>query len=484
MSAPPAGADLVPSRYLLLGDRGYRAPDGTEAWFGYATRTASVVRLDRTAADALRSGDLAALTDGERARLHGLHALADRTEDELATLTGGFTERSARGDTRSVTLMPTSYCNMACSYCGQEHVKAAHDRARADRTARRVEAILADPGVSAVSVTWFGGEPLLALRVIREFSARFTAAAEQHGTAYSARMATNGSLLTPRVLRELHDTCALRAMEVTLDGPQEVHDRRRLRRNGRGSFHRTVAALAEVLADGSVPRLRIGIRANVDRENEDAVPELLDDLACLGLAHPQVTLHLIAVHSWGNDVSAVELAARGYAQREAAWLRQAEALGLNFAALPPATVATTCTATSRAGEIVDTGGRVYSCSEHPLVPGAQDTGVLARVTDLEGPALRPAGAFDDWYEQVGGGGAQCSRCPVLPVCGGACPKLWREGHMPCPSVKFNWPERLDLAVRRMGFTPADEPAAAAPDGVTAPDTDPDTDPDTAPDTAR
>ncbi|WP_371503265.1 radical SAM protein [Kitasatospora sp. NBC_00374] len=455
---------LVPSRYLLIGERPYRDADGGEAWFGYATRSAALIRLDRATAAALRSGDpdaLAGLDPAEHRRLARLRALVGRGEDELAAVTGGLREGSARTSSRSVTIMPTSYCNMACSYCGQEHVKAAHDRVRADRTARRVEAMLADPGVDTVSVTWFGGEPLLALRVIRELSARFTAAAARHGKTYRARMATNGSLLTVRTLAELHRDCALDEMELTVDGPEEVHDRRRLRRNGRGSFHRTVTVLAETLARGAAPGLRIGIRVNIDRDNEDSVTDLLNDLACLGLAHPQVTLHLIAVHSWGNDVSEVELAARAYALREAGWLRTAEALGLHFAPLPAATVRTTCTATTRSGEIVDTEGRVYSCSEHPLVPGARDTGVVARVADLAGSARRPAGAFDDWYDQVGDGGAQCSRCPILPVCGGSCPKLWREGHLPCPSVKFNWAERLDLAVRRRGFTPFDADGGGA-----------------------
>jgi uncharacterized protein len=89
---------------------------------------------------------------------------------------------------------------------------------------------------------------------------------------------------------------------------------------------------------------------------------------------------------------------------------------------------------------------------------------VARVEELSGSDPRPAGEFDDWYDQVGSGAAACSRCPILPVCGGSCPKLWREGHLPCPSVRFNWAERMDLAARRLGCTPA---GAAVEDGVAA-----------------
>src|SRR5690606_9418034 len=105
-------------------------------------------------------------------------------------------------------------------------------------------------------------------------------------------------------------------------------------------------------------------------------------------------------------------------------------------------------------------GRIYTCSEHPLVPGVRDTGVVARIEDLAGGAPRPPGAFDDWYDQVADGQQQCGRCPVLPVCGGSCPKLWREGYLPCPSIRFNWETRLDLTAQRLGYRPVEEEVPA------------------------
>jgi uncharacterized protein len=445
---------LVRSRYLLLGSRPYVDAEGRTARLAYSTRRAALFTLDPDTAARLADGDIESIDPEQRRRLADLTAVVDDAEDELGAVLGDYRAGSADPGRRAFTIMPTAYCNMACDYCGQEHVKGGVDQERMRRLAARVEAAIADPATDRVTVTWFGGEPLLGLRVIRELSARFVAAAAAAGTAYSARMATNGSLLTGRTLRLLHHECRLDAIEVTLDGPEAVHDRRRIRRNGVGSFHRTVAVLAQAVREQTVPDLRLGIRVNVDADNEDTVDDLIADLACLGLAAPQVELHLMPVHSWGNDVSAVELEARRLARREADWLRLAQSLGIGFAPLPGAVKRTTCHATTRHGEIVDPAGRVYSCSEHPLVPGVRDTGVVATVADLPDARPRPAGAFDDWYDQVGDGEQQCGRCPLLPVCGGACPKLWREGHVPCPSLKFNWADRMDLAARRMGYRPA------------------------------
>ncbi|MFI7275050.1 radical SAM protein [Streptomyces sp. NPDC049879] len=444
------------SRYLLLGERRYHDRAGRTVRMAYSARSAALFALDDATAGRLAGGDsgaIAAIGPELLAELAARHAVVDTAEDELASVLGAYREGSDAPGSRKITIMPTSYCNMACDYCGQEHFKAPVDNARVERVIRRVEGVLADPATGEVVVTWFGGEPLLALRVVREMTARFTAAAGRHGKRYHARLVTNGSLLTRRTLRELHDELCVRALEVTIDGPEAVHDRRRLKRNGRGAFHRTVASLAEAVRDGTVPQLRIGIRMNVDEENEDTVPDLLVDLACLGLASPQVEIHPMPVHSWGNDVSAVELGARRYAAREAEWLRLARSLGLGFPTMPGAVKPTTCAATSRNREILDPSGRVFACSEHPLVPGAEAGGVVATVDELMGAAPRPAGAFDDWYEQVGDGRQQCGRCPLLPVCGGSCPKLWREGHVPCPSVKFNWAERLDAAALDLGYRP-------------------------------
>ena len=76
------------------------------------------------------------------------------------------------------------------------------------------------------------------------------------------------------------------------------------------------------------------------------IGELITDLAAHGLAAPQVSLHPVPVHSWGNDISAVEIDARRYAAAEAQWLRLAQSLGFRFAYLPTAPKRTTCRATS------------------------------------------------------------------------------------------------------------------------------------------
>lgn len=446
---------LVRSRYLLISPNRYRTGNGTVVRLAYATRTAKLLTLEDETVGRIDGGDLTSLATERLAALADAKALVDPAEDEFAAVLGQLESGSRDLSTRQITIMPTAYCNMACSYCGQEHHKAAVNTDRMNRMAERVERVIADPEVKRLRVVWFGGEPLLAFRVIREMSERFVAAAAEHGTEYEASMATNGSLLTTRTLDSLYHSCRLRSMDVTIDGPEETHDARRLKRNGQGSFHRAVSILSTMLKERRAPDLRLNIRVNIDHANEATVSELLLDLACFGFGCDQVRLELMPVHSWGNDVSAVELGLQRYGSKEADWLRLAHDLGIGFTVLPANVKRSTCLATMKGGELLDSAGSVYSCSEHPLVPVARDTGVIATVDDLTGSAPRPAGAFDDWYSSVRGGQVPCARCPLLPVCGGMCPKLWRESHVPCPSMKQNWADRMDLAAMKRGYQKID-----------------------------
>lgn len=453
MTEPRIGnrAGYVRSRYFMLSPRVYRDVQGSRVRVGYASRTATLLWLTPATADLIERADLSSIPDSEFGNLVHAKAIVSGSEFELAAVTGGMRRSAESAATRRFVIMPTSYCNMACSYCGQEHRKGAADEARIAAVIARVETAIAAPEVAAVEVGWFGGEPLLGMRVVERMSEAFLRVADAHGKRYTAKMTSNGSLLDARKLAVLHDRCRLGSLTVTIDGPEEIHDSRRLMKNGRGTFRSTVAVLAAALRDGTIPRMKIVIRVNIDQGNEEHVFDLISDLVLLGLGSRQTELQLSPVHSWGNDVSNVVLEARRYAVREGHWLRYAHTLGINIVAVPNATKQVTCIATTRQGELIDSTGNIFSCTEHPLVPGYADRGVLANVASIPASDQRPAGQFDQWYDQIEDGQWQCSSCPLLPVCGGRCPKLWSDGHIPCPSMKFDWIGKLDLAAMKHGL---------------------------------
>jgi uncharacterized protein len=440
------------SEYALLGNRIYNG-NPHPVRLVYVTTTAQLHTLPADTAHALETGTADRLPQAERQTLAEAEILTNGDQDVIAHQHTAARQK----DRRKFTLLPTSYCNMGCSYCGQQHTKGAVRGRHRDAIADRVDRAMRNPSTRHVLVNWFGAEPMMGYAVIRSLSANFLESAQRHSTDYRARMITNGSLLTHRKLHVLHGECGINHMEITLDGPARVHDSHRPLKSGRRSYDHIVDTLAAALDDPELEGLSFSIRTNIDVNNCDHVEELFADLEHRGLNHPRVRMSLKPIHPWGNDIAELEISREQYATAEINWLSSLLGHRLNVELLPTAPTGSVCTAVTRSAEVIDTDGNLFSCTEHPLVPSERRSSLTA-VTTLPPGELRPEGAFDDWHHDIRKGTYPCGACAFLPVCGGACPKAWAEGTVPCPSYKLNHQDRMHLAAQINGLQQARETA--------------------------
>lgn len=85
------------------------------------------------------------------------------------------------------------------------------------------------------TLSWFGGEPLLAEGVVREIGGFAHALCESSGTQFHGALTTNAYTLQRRLFEDL---VAIRHnnYQITLDGDAEWHDRTRLLANKSGTF--------------------------------------------------------------------------------------------------------------------------------------------------------------------------------------------------------------------------------------------------------
>ena len=122
-----------------------------------------------------------------------------------------------------------------------------------------------------------------------------------NGTEMFGGMTTNGMLLTRERL-DLLATYAVRSFQVTLDGPQAIHDRRRMTRQGEGSFDAVWRTLAMLKA--APHPVEVLIRMHFD-------PTSLDDLlgdagfvervaAAFAKDDERFRLHFHALGRWGG----------------------------------------------------------------------------------------------------------------------------------------------------------------------------------------
>ena len=116
--------------------------------------------------------------------------------------------------------------------------------------------------ISAFTVCWFGGEPLMAFSVVERLSKKFIEVCEESDIAYNASMITYGYLLTTDILGRMKGL-KLSSLQVTVDGMKEVHDSRRTLADGGATFDR----IMQNLRDGYDLMPPISLRVNVDKNN-------------------------------------------------------------------------------------------------------------------------------------------------------------------------------------------------------------------------
>ncbi|WUH98345.1 SPASM domain-containing protein [Spirillospora sp. NBC_00431] len=397
------------------------------------------------------TGRPAALSDGEQAELAAVDLLVADSRDEFSEAVEQNRAYLANLTDRMFVLMPAAYCNMGCGYCGQKHFRLPKQEQHRDAIKRRLIAAAEDPPTSAINVAWFGAEPMMGYAQILDISAAVIPACGSAGVPYSAKMVTNGSLLTLEKIRRLYHDCKLVFFEITLDGDAESHNSQRPLKSGRKSFGHIVSVIRQA-CDADLPGLRFSIRTNVSRANRGRHAQFAREMRDAGLADPRVSFYATPVREWGNDVSDYAIARRDLIDVERDWLEAYSDHGLDTGGvLPIKRRHMVCVAVNGRAEVIAPAGQLHSCTEQPLVPGREDT-AIGHVTQAQSAELRPKGRYDDWNKNLlGDTSAYCPSCAIFPICGGACPLIWDEGKPACPPLKVTLPMRLTRYGLQLGL---------------------------------
>ena len=190
--------------------------------------------------------------------------------------------RSGPAPFRHVLLKIHSRCNLACRYC---YVYAHADQSWrrqplamscdvVDQAAHRLAEHARAWELSRVTVTFHGGEPLLAGRNLIEYAVQAVRRALPPEIEVGFTVQTNGILLNDAFL-ELFRRYEVR-VGVSLDGGRKATDRERRYAHGGGSFDEVSAGLARLRS----PRYRhlfSGLLCTVDLRNDpvDVYEQLL-----------------------------------------------------------------------------------------------------------------------------------------------------------------------------------------------------------------
>ena len=365
--------------------------------------------------------------------------LTEKTADEEEQFFADFVAQLHEAQKRTppaLVILPTYDCNLRCHYCFQDHMRTDPQFRRllkpmslemADRIMSSFEGIERNlHGVENAprSFTFFGGEPLLAIsRPVVEHIMRKQAALRK--CRFTA--VTNGTQL--EAYEDLLGPEWLSSLQITIDGPPDDHDRRRIHADGTGSFAQIARNLEMALDRGT----RIAVRVNVDRHNFDRLEPLAETMEKRGWSRqPNFHAYLAPVHdyagsgkagdrseffnSWELGQQLRELQGRHqpsqvFAEVDGAIRARAKALFQTRGMDDKRTVY--CGAHSGM-YLFDAFGDIYACWDRT----GDDR--LKMGTVAEDGSVHFAPLFEMWRSRNVASNATCRRCRFALNCGGGC----------------------------------------------------------------
>ena len=337
--------------------------------------------------------------------------------------------------TLGLVIAPTMACNMACEYCFEDHTASRMPNKTIEAIVSFVEKQAKTIGV--LDISWYGGEPLLAMDVIEDLTESFQDLAEEYKFDYHASMISNGYKLTPDIVDRLVEL-GIGHVQVTLDGPARIHNKKRPLKNKQDSFDKIIENIQYAST-----KLSIGVRVNVDKSfTTEIIQELLDELKTadltkrvgvyFGMVEPstQVCANIAEACYETADFSKVEVE----------FYQLLLANGFRVERLPQP-VSTFCMAQSTNSHLIDPEGFLYRCWNH-AGDKERATGTIFEDVNYVHPNFQHLFAFSPFETE------RCTECNLLPICMGGCPSRRADRDLKddqlCEAWKHNLQPMLEI----------------------------------------
>ncbi len=348
-------------------------------------------------------------------------------------------------------LIPTESCNFRCAYCYEEHKSIRMSDEIIDSIVHLVQR--KSSKLRFLSISWFGGEPLIAFDIIDKLSHKMLAICKENQIEYSAGISTNGYLLTDQLA--VHCLSVnISNFQITLDGPAETHNKLRVLANGDGTFNTILANLCN-LRDKKED-FHIRIRVNFTSDMISHLPKFLKLIGTEFGGDSRFSIHFRpVVYLGGEHNHSVKMCDHTTAIRHQIQLMKLafnEGFGLNAWRGSMRLYGSVCYAADPRSFVIGTDGRIYKCTvafddlRNQIGSISEDGNMniredLYRLWTLSGEEID----------------ADCQLCAFRPACqGNLCPlERLNRGGKTCPIVKTNLNECLPLLATEAIMAKAD-----------------------------
>lgn len=316
-----------------------------------------------------------------------------------------------------IFLVTTRSCQFNCSYCFEKGIsqKEQLNIETADKTVLWCQNYLnKNNNCNKLKVVLYGGEPLLNKKIIKYILPKLYDIAGKKHLLFDLDIITNGELLDLETISFLKQY-NLNMAKITLDGPKEIHDKRRIRKDGQGTFDKIMQNILMGFHHNLLQKIHLHI--NFDRQNVYLIPKLLDTLVTHNLQQ-KIELSFTSTfpaicEQLGQKIPNSHFTKFGLNESENVnkylWLSQ-EAKKRGFNVPKKWMIGPVCSATKIHSVIIEPNGDLLKC---PRAVGYKEFvfGDIFSTTEAYDPNFNK---FDYLKKCLS------KNCPLLPLCNGGC----------------------------------------------------------------
>ncbi len=340
--------------------------------------------------------------------------LVEAGVDEYRLQTEGvWHARTANVGGGAFVFIVTRACNLRCTYCYESHPVVHMSDEVWKRAADFVERRANDRLLKEVALTWYGGEPLMRWKRIREFLDQVTPRLD--GRQIRNLITTNGTMITDEVA-DFFVNYGFDTVQISIDGLPQYHDKRRFAVGGRPTFDAIIDGVKRIA--GRVPY--VNIRVNVDKLNIDGIDPLMEFLEGEGLlskVYPYFArvsaANEVNMHYAPNLIDESELEAKAEYWMNYAQSLKGEPSPDDGDVRPPPTALKHCFAHSLDNFVFDVDGRIYKCWTGMDRPKFE-VGHLSKETPIDEEEHKK------WLRLPETPDKACQRCKMMAICAGGC----------------------------------------------------------------
>ena len=331
--------------------------------------------------------------------------IIDENTSELSRIKVEYLKSKFDTKLLSVVIVPTYQCNLNCEYCYEKLSYSVVDNTimsekMQDNIFNWIKHSL--DGVERLEIFWHGGEPLVALDVVKRLGGMLKKLAEERKVEFVSEMSTNGYLFTESVAKELKELGITRC-KMSMDGCGERHDARKRHKAG-GATYDVILSNIEKSIDYVD---EIDLRINVDKEDLEDAYNIMKILAEKGLSE-KVIPRLGKPKEFADRPNEVNFTKEEFGC-EAIHYSLLQGIGPKEFLKKDCF----CVVDQLNGFIIDGHGTLFKCIAD--TGDGQNCGKLKEDGTLElNKNFYDYGAYHPMEEEA------CEHCPYLPICYGEC----------------------------------------------------------------